>query len=52
MNYRKKIKMPPPYMVRFSMETWENDGHSWSFYMREEVEPSTYDSAPGRNSIT
>jgi len=45
---RKKIQMPPPYVVRMVEETWESDGKSWSFYEREEVEPSTYDLAPER----
>jgi len=45
---RKKIQMPSPFVVRVNEETWDCDGTGWSFYLREEVEPSTYDSAPER----
>ena len=43
--------MPAPFMVRLMEETWESDGNSWSFYVREEVEPSTYDATHGKKAL-
>jgi len=42
-HFRKNIKMPAPYVVKFWDETWHSDGFGWHFYEREEVEPSAYD---------
>jgi len=43
-HFRKNIKMPAPFVVKFWDESWYSNAFSWHFYEREEVEHSTYDS--------